>query len=275
VELIPRAAISLCLRVLLAASLACLAAVHAGAVQRAEAAAPRPLRIVIDPGHTPERGGAVGAQGIFEVRYNDALAQKVCDALRAAGFTPVLTRTPSEEISLDARAQLANAGHADLFLSIHHDSAQPRYLEKVKAGALDAYRTTKPIRGYSLFVSQLNPQFANSYRFAALLGDQLLAMGRVPSLHHAEPIPGENRAMLDTMRGIYRFDDLVVLKKTAIPAVLLEVGVITDPADEAYVRSNTTQAQIVEAIVSAVRRYAAQVLNESEEGDRRRSAENG
>lgn len=243
-------------RVLLAAWLACLTIGHAGAVQAEESALHHPLRVVIDPGHTPEHGGALGARGIFEVKYNDALAQKVCDALKKAGFTPVLTRTPSQEIGLDARAQLANEEHADLFLSIHHDSAQLRYLEKFKAGSLDAYRTTKPIRGYSLFVSQLNPHFAQSLQFATLLGDQLRATGRTPTLHHAEPIPGENRNLLDTMRGIYRFDDLVVLKKTAIPAVLIEVGVMTDPADEAYVSNDTNQARIVEAIVSAVRRYA-------------------
>ncbi|RQH00212.1 N-acetylmuramoyl-L-alanine amidase family protein [Paraburkholderia dinghuensis] len=236
--------------------------------QAVEATTHRPLRIAIDSGHTPEHGGALGARGIYEVQYNDALAQKVCDALRTAGFTPVLTRTSSQDISLDARAQLANAGHADLFLSIHHDSAQLRYLEKFEAGSRDAYRTTKPIRGYSLFVSQLNPHFAQSMRFATLLGDQLRAIGRTPSLHHADPIPGENRELLDRTRGIYRFDDLIVLKKTAIPAVLLEVGVITDPADEAYVSSDANQSQIVEAIVSAVRRYAAASTMESDEGGR-------
>jgi N-acetylmuramoyl-L-alanine amidase len=76
------------------------------------------------------------------------------------------------------------------------------------------------------------------------------------------------------MRGIYRFDDLVVLKRTAIPAVLLEAGVITDPVDEAYVSSDANQAQIAEAIVSAVRRYAAASISESDEGDRARSAKN-
>lgn len=270
--LIRRTAISVCLRVLFAASLACLTNARAAAAQDTEAAAHRPLRIAIDPGHTREHGGALGARGIFEVRYNDSLAQKVCVALRAAGFTPVLTRTPEDELSLDARAQSANAGRADLFLSIHHDSAQLRYLEKFKAGSLDAYRTTKPIRGYSLFVSQLNPHFTQSYRFAELLGDQLSAIGRAPSLHHAEPIPGENRTLLDETRGIYRFDDLVVLKRTAIPAVLLEAGVITDPVDDAYVSDGANQAQIVEAIVSAVRRYAAETMSESNEGDRTHSA---
>ena len=80
---------------------------------------------------------------------------------------------------------VAGGQHADLFLSLHHDSAQLRYLEKIVVDGRDAYRTTKPIQGYSLFVSRINPQFAKSYRFAALLGNEMRAMGRTPSPHHA------------------------------------------------------------------------------------------
>jgi N-acetylmuramoyl-L-alanine amidase len=219
-------------------------------------AASRALRIVIDPGHTPSRGGALGARGIYEVQYNDALAAQVCEALGAAGFTPILSRAPGQEMSLEERARMAAGQHADLFLSLHHDSAQLRYLEKITVGGRDAYRTTRPIRGYSLFVSQINPQFARSYRFAALLGDEMRQIGRTPSLHHTEAIPGENRELLDAKLGIYRFDDLVVLKKNDVPAVLLEVGVITDPVDDAYVSDKSNQARVVEAIVAAVRSYA-------------------
>ena len=74
-------------------------------------------------------------------------------------------------------------------------------------------------------------------------------------MHHAENIPGENRELLNTTMGIYRFDDLIVLKKTNIPAVLLEVGVIVDPDDEKYVSSKDKQKAISQAIVSSVRAY--------------------
>jgi len=239
----------------LALCLPWLVLAHAGA-ESAGALGPRPLRIVVDPGHDPGPGGTLGVRGIYEVHYNDVLAGKVCAALAAAGFRPVLTRTAGQAMSLDDRAQLANAQHADLFLSIHHDSAQPRYLEKTKSGTLDAYRATKPIAGYSLFVSMRNPRFAQSYAFAEQLGEAMRKLGRSPALHHAEPIAGENRELLDPRLGIYRFDDLVVLRKTEMPAVLLEVGVIVDPEDEAYVSNEANQQRIVEAIVSAVRRYA-------------------
>ncbi|MGC3962496.1 MAG: N-acetylmuramoyl-L-alanine amidase [Rhodocyclaceae bacterium] len=223
-------------------------------------ASAEPLRIMIDPGHTDAQGGALGVRGIYEVRYNDTLAGQVREALRAAGFDVRMTRAPGQNIGLAERAQAANDLHADLFLSIHHDSAQLRYLEKISVDSHDTYRTVRPIAGYSIFVSQLNPRFGSANVFAQMLGDEMLKLGRPPTLHHAEPIAGENRELLDRTRGIYRFDDLVVLKKTTMPAVLLEVGVIVDTVDEAYVSAPQNQARIVQAIVSAVRRYATASL---------------
>lgn len=223
----------------------------------AAAAGGLPFRVVIDPGHTPAQGGALGVRGQYEVVYNDKLAGQICAALKAAGFDAELTRGPQQDISLDGRAQFANARHADLFLAIHHDSAQLPYLEKIKVGTLPAYRTTKSITGYSLFVSERNPHFEQSYAFARLLGKEMRALGRAPAVHHAEPIPGENRQWLDAGLGIYRYDDLVVLHKTEMPAVLLEVGVIVDPSDEAWVSDPANQQRIVQAVVAAVSRYAA------------------
>lgn len=222
-----------------------------------QAAAPsqtgnRPFVVVIDPGHNPQQGGALGARGIYEVRYNDALSAKLAAALQSIGVQVLLTRTATEEISLDGRAVLANTRQADLFLAVHHDSAQLKYLNKTEVNGAAAYQTKQSIAGYSIFVSAINPKFALSLQFAQLLGSELRALGRPPTLHHAEPIAGENRALLDANLGIYQFDELLVLRKTAVPAVLLEVGVIVDRADEAYVSDTANQDAIVKAVVAAV-----------------------
>lgn len=214
--------------------------------------------IVLDPGHSPLRPGALGARGLYEVSYNDTVTGRVAQALKSAGFNVVLTRTPLQEIGLESRSQVANSAYADLFLAIHHDSTQLKYLEKFKVGKLDAYRTTSAISGYSVFVSQLNPHFARSLRFARLLAGGLHSLGRLPALHHAEPVAGENRELLDAKLGIYRFDQLVVLKKADIPAVLLEVGVIPDPKDEAYISDENNQIAMTTAIVTAVQRFVTE-----------------
>lgn len=193
--------------------------------------------------------------GMHEVEYNDNLVSKLSIALIKAGFVPILTRKPNQEISLADRAALANSQNAVVMLSIHHDSAQLVHLEAISKNGIRTYRTLEPISGYSLFVSTKNPQFDKSLVFAKYLGEELIKLGRKPTLHHAEAIPGEGRPLLDTNLGIYQFDDLVVLKKSNIPAVLLEVGVIVDQADEAYVTKGDHQDSIVNAVVESLRKY--------------------
>ena len=215
----------------------------------------KPFVVVVDPGHTPTQAGALGVAGIHEVTYNDAFSAKLAKALQAAGVKVVLTRAAAEDISLGGRAELANALPADLFLAVHHDSAQLKYLTKIEVNGAPAYQTIVPIAGYSIFVSKLNPKFEQSQQFAKLLGQALRALGRPPTLHHAEPIAGEGRELLEPSLGIYKFDELLVLRKTTVPAVLLEVGVIVDAADERYVSDNAKQEAIVQAIVAAVEEF--------------------
>ncbi|MDR2861478.1 MAG: N-acetylmuramoyl-L-alanine amidase [Syntrophobacterales bacterium] len=212
--------------------------------------APKPV-ILLDPGHNPLNGGAISIRGIYEVDYNDRFAARLTEALQKAAFHVELTRQPGQSIPLKARAELANSLKPDLFLSLHHDSAQLIYLDKFTLNEKTVYRTKKKIAGYSIFVSRDNAQFNHSWLFAQQLGKHLSELGRQPTLHHAENIPGENRELLDEKLGIYRFDELVVLKNTKIPAVLLEIGVIVDEDDEAYISSRKNQEMMIQAIVEA------------------------
>ena len=212
------------------------------------------LRILLDPGHSLASPGALGARAIHEVHYNNTFTTELARALKTAGFQVLLTRLPEEEITLDKRAEIANSSGADLFLSIHHDSAQIRYLESIAVDGRPAWRSKIPVQGYSIFVSTTNPQFDKSLEFAKAMAGRLYTLGRKPTLHHAEQIPGESRELLDSQLGIYRFDELLVLRKTKIPALLLEIGVIVDVQDEAYVSSRSNRAAIVKAIVDALTR---------------------
>lgn len=219
------------------------------------AAENRAPRILLDPGHSPAKPGARGVRGIPEVAYNDRFAARLATVLKAASFSVELTRQADEALGLAERAALANARRPDLFLSIHHDSAQLVYLRQVPGESGDGYQTTRPIAGYSLFVSHSNPQYAASLRLAERLGGALHALGRSPTMHHAEDISGERRELLDAHLGIYRFDDLAVLARTQVPAVLLEVGVIVDADDERYVTTGANQEALCQAILRALQGY--------------------
>ena len=67
----------------------------------------------------------------------------------------------------------------------------------------------------------------------------------LPTLHHAEKIPGEGRKLMDKDLGLYEFDDLIVLKTAAMPAVLLECGVIVNRSEEASLQTPEIQHRIV------------------------------
>jgi N-acetylmuramoyl-L-alanine amidase len=215
--------------------------------------------IILDAGHSPQKPGAMSIRGIFEVDYNDQLTQIIGNELTHSGFRVILTRKPGQEIDLNGRVDEANAHDAIALLSIHHDSAQLSHLQRVQRNGKNVYQTREPIRGFSLFVSRLNPKYEESLALARLLGNALLRLGRKPSLHHAEPIPGENRPLIDEQLGIYQFDDLIICKKPNLPAVLLEFGVLVDENDEAYVSNEIHRDECAQAIREALLSFAAAV----------------
>ena len=159
--------------------------------------------VAVDIGHTHRAPGATSARGVSELEFNRVLANKVVATLKADGFTNAFLINGDGRIgSLTERTRQAAAGHADLFLSIHHDSVQPHYLKSWAVNGRRA-RYCDQFSGYSLFVSAKNPQFDQSRRAAIEIGKAFRARGLEPTLHHAEPIRGENRPLLDpTSRGL-------------------------------------------------------------------------
>jgi N-acetylmuramoyl-L-alanine amidase len=145
---------------------------------------------------------------------------------------------------------------ADLFVSIHHDSAQDKYLEESEVDG-QKQRFTDEFFGYSVFVSRKNLRYEESLDLAKRIG---LALGRhFPfARHHHEKIAGENRPYADEKAGVYAFDDLVVLKTAAMPSVLVECGVIVNPTEEKDLLTAERQATTVAEIVRGIREHLGQ-----------------
>ena len=235
------------------AALLCLALLLSSADGLAAEACKRStFAIAVDPGHTNTSPGATSARGIPEVQFNARLASRLVRVLKQAGFdNAFLTNRAGEPIALLDRSRVANDRDARLFLSIHHDSAQPQLFSTwLHRGVRRSY--TDDFKGHSIFVSQQNGDAAGSLRFAQLLGDRLRNRCFAPTLHHAEKIAGEGRELLDMERGIYRFDDLVVLRSTRMPAVLFEAGLIVNRHEETRLRSARHQKRMVAAIADAI-----------------------
>jgi len=199
--------------------------------------------VLIDPGHSPKSPGATSCNGKSEYIFNDILAKAIVTYLTDKNIQVTLSRKANEEVSLINRALAANG--RNLLLSIHHDSVQPSYIshQSGKRG-----RCSQRAKGFSIFVSRKNQYYEQSLLYATKLGAALLKRGAVPSMHHAEPIPGENRLLVVPDMGIYVFDDLAVLKNAKVSALLLEAGVIVNPDDELLVSTNNYHLIIAESV---------------------------
>jgi N-acetylmuramoyl-L-alanine amidase len=212
------------------------------------AANERPI-VALDVGHSLKRPGATSARGVPEFAFNQALAAPVADALRDQGYAPRLIGVDGN--MNDLRGRTSRAQGAAFFLSIHHDSVQPHYLGSwMVDGVRRAY--SDRFSGFSLFVSRANPDPKQSLDCAVAIGARLRQAGFRPSLHHAEPISGENRPLADRENGVYFFDDLVVLKTAAMPAVLIEAGIIVNRQDEFRLQENKTRQTIAQAIAQGL-----------------------
>lgn len=217
------------------------------------------FRVVLDVGHTLDVPGAMSARGVPEYAFNLQLAQDANKALTDAGFdkTVLLITDKAPPHGLVERAVRANTMHADLFLAIHHDSVPDNLLQTWDyQGQQNNYNDDYP--GYALFVSYDNGDRAGSLQFGHLLGKALQTNGLQYTPHYTQAIMGHyRRQLLDPDAGVYRFDQLIVLKTTNMPAVLLEAGSIINRPEEMELGTPERRAKTSAAIVSAVEGFCS------------------
>ncbi|MFN3349042.1 N-acetylmuramoyl-L-alanine amidase [Pseudorhodoplanes sp.] len=254
------AAATLAIVALCAASL-----VHAqGGKPHPRAAAPQcdpaAFRIIVDVGHTPESPGAISARGVGEYEFNLRLATVIDGKLREAGFNRAhLLMANGEAIpSLVRRVGQANAMSADLLISIHHDSVPDVFKSMWEFGGVQRPFSDK-FKGHSIFVSRDNADYDGSLNFAKLLGARLKARGLVYTPHyHNEPKMGSRRRpLVDAETGVYRYDQLIILRTTRMPSVLLEAGSIIHPEEEVLMGREEHQLVIAGAVTEAVETFCA------------------
>jgi len=218
---------------------------------------PAKLRVAVDVGHTKQSDGAMSARNVPEYRFNLNLATRVVEKLKSEGFaeTRLLITEGKARPSLIRRVASANGMKADLFLSIHHDSVPDKFKEKWEFEGKKLEYSDR-FSGYSLFVSKENPYYETSLHFAKLIGQQLKAKSLKYADQYALPIMGKYRHdLLDKDVGIYRYDHLVVLMRTHMPAVLLEAGSIINRDEEVQMASPERQDMIVGSVATALKKF--------------------
>ena len=220
---------------------------------------PSAFRVVVDVGHTVNVPGALSARGVEEYAFNLQLGQQIKKTLVDAGFdkTVLFITAKAPPAGLFERAMTANRLPADLFISIHHDSVPDNLIHTWQYEGQDQqYNDDYP--GYALFVSNDNADRAGSLLFGKLLGKALQARGLQFTPHYTLPLMGNRRRqLLDADAGVYRYDQLVVLRYTRMPALLLEAGSIVNRQEELELATPERRTLTSEAVASAVEDFCA------------------
>ena len=218
---------------------------------------PAKFRIIVDVGHTAKSEGAISSRGVPEFTFNLHLAQRIEAKLKAAGFaaTRLLVTEGNSRPSLARRVTVANDLPADFFLSIHHDSVPNKLLEDWEFEGNKRHFSDR-FSGYSVWVSRNNPDFKTSLAFAELLARQMKAHGMNYAHQYTEAIMGHyQHPLLNKETGVYSYDELIVLRKTHMPAVLLEAGSIINRDEELKMDSAERRDIISNGVATAVKQF--------------------
>lgn len=178
--------------------------------------------VVIDAGHGGKDPGATSPfSQVKEKDLNLILAQKLKPKLEYIGINAVLTRSNDTYIGLYDRPAIANSLNADAFLSIH----------------FNANTRPAPYGVEMLYV----PDGRNSKAFAQILETEIV------------------KATGAYSRGLTERPNLVVIRETVMPAVLAELGFLTNPGEEKLLLNEAYQDKLVEGMYNAIIRYLGSV----------------
>jgi N-acetylmuramoyl-L-alanine amidase len=174
--------------------------------------------VMIDPGHGGKDSGAVGIGGLQEKNIILPISQKLGRILQQNGVQVILTRDSDYFVSLQGRVDLAKRANADVFVSIHTNSAG---LERPDVSGLETY------------------YYDSGLGLARIVHSSILRSVNVRD------------------RGVRRAR-FYVLRKSSMPSILIEAGYMTGREDIAKLKNSQYQEQMAEAIARGVLQYLKQ-----------------
>lgn len=219
--------------------------------------------IVIDPGHGGIDGGAESVGGTIEKNVTLAFANELREKLAATGkYDLHMTREKDEFLRLDDRVRIARQHGADLFISVHADTIKLKGIHgatvyTVSDKASDAEAQALADR------ENLSDQLAgieiknDSPEVTDILIDLIRRETHSFSLSFANTLVGKLSSSVDLINNPHRFAGFKVLKAPDVPSVLVELGYLSNPQDEARLLNPEWRDKATQSIVDAVTTFAA------------------
>jgi N-acetylmuramoyl-L-alanine amidase len=215
------------------------------------------LKLVIDPGHGGKAPGGVGPHGEKEKDITLEVGRILAKRLSDEGVEVFLTRDNDTYIPLEERTAFANKHNADLFVSIHVNATEARYRDGVetyflnlttdassnKVAERENAMSSSSMQGLHLIIKDLmlNAKINESSRFATFTQNAIISSLRKT---------GYTGKDLGVKQAPF-----YVLMGAQMPAILIEIGFITNPADCMLLHNNAHLETIIDGIIGGIRTF--------------------
>jgi N-acetylmuramoyl-L-alanine amidase len=208
--------------------------------------------VVIDAGHGGKDAGASGAAG-YEKDVNLAAALTLADQLGRTGrYKVVLTRSSDVYVPLESRVRVAQRSGADLFISLHSDSAPETNLKGASVYTLSDKASARATRFVSRDDWFMKASLTGDQGVRDILFDLTQRATRNRSAVFAQTLVSSIDGKAPMLRHSHRDAGFMVLLAPDVPAVLLEMGFVNNPEDEARLRDPAARTRLMRAVTQAI-----------------------
>ena len=215
-------------------------------------------RVVLDPGHGGTDPGAIGRTGVAEKWLTLQLSLTLAERLRATGYEVLLTRQDDSTLTLQKRTEFANGIDADVFISIHINSARNRKLRGFETYYLDM--AIDPIAAETAARENASGQAGSMGDLGEMLEAIIENENKGASSELASSI--QDSLVMHVAKSYGNVHDLgvktapfFVLVGADMPAVLVEASFVSNEEEEAWLKSAAYRSELAEAIEIGLQSY--------------------
>ena len=214
--------------------------------------------VVIDPGHGGKDPGAIGRGGLKEKDVVLSVSKYLREFLQGHGVTAILVRGGDKFVPLGSRANFANKNNADFFVSIHANACRDR-----RPKGFEVYYLSAATSDYAKGVAareNASLKMENGLVDSIESGDPTVwslkaTENRRESIGLADSIIGAMSRNISARNRGRKSAGFYVLKKVDAPAVLVEMGFISNSSEEAKLKTQSYQKKLARAICEGIIDY--------------------
>ncbi|MCR4337900.1 MAG: N-acetylmuramoyl-L-alanine amidase [Candidatus Omnitrophica bacterium] len=221
-------------------------------------------KVIVDAGHGGKDPGAVSRSGLKEKEIVLDIAKRLKEKLKDQGFSVDMTRTGDQFLSLGERTEIASQGQPDLFISIHANASPQRSVQGLEVYILRELTSRERREEQRLKNSHLlfkGLEMDGHSEAEEIIEDMLYSYKRAESNQLAKHLASEAAKMAKSKNRGIKSSGFFVLRNTLIPAILVEVGFITNPREENLLKTKSYREKIADGLAKGIVEYYSQSVD--------------